>query len=292
VSDADITLQEAADLLGVHYMTAYRYVRLGLLPADKVGSTWRVRRADLEQFRGASATQATAAAPGHGRRRAPWAERLEARLVAGDSRGAWGVVEAALAAGTEIDTLYLDVIAPAMASIGERWGRGELDIATEHRASGIALRLLGRLGPRFVRRGRTRGAVVLGAPAGERHFLPVSMLADLLRAAGWDVSDLGADLPAASFVQAALDTPRLVAVGVSVTSPDHLDAAVDTVAALRSALPAAVPVLVGGRGVRDAAHAAALGADAFAEDGRGAVALVEAAAAGRLGPAAAGGATG
>ena len=30
-----ITLQEAADRLGVHYMTAYRYVRTGRMPATR-----------------------------------------------------------------------------------------------------------------------------------------------------------------------------------------------------------------------------------------------------------------
>ena len=38
---ADLTLNEAAELLGVHYMTAYRYVRLGFLQATKVGGCWR-----------------------------------------------------------------------------------------------------------------------------------------------------------------------------------------------------------------------------------------------------------
>jgi len=281
VTDAPMTLQEAADLLEVHYMTAYRYVRLGLLPAEKVGGTWRVERHDLDEFRaGGSGTTG----PTTGRRRAPWAERLEARLVAGDTRGAWGVVEAALSAGSEIDELYLDVIAPAMASIGARWERGELDIATEHRASGIALRLVGRLGPRFVRRGRTRGVVVLGTPAGERHSLPVSLLADLLRAAGFEVSDLGADLPAEAFAKAARDEPgRLVAVGVSVTSPGALDAARELLAVLREEVPG-VPLLVGGRAVTGEADAVALGAHAFAADGRGLVALVEQAASGTFHP--------
>ena len=32
-----LTLQEVADLLGVHYMTVYRYVRLGLLEAEQGG---------------------------------------------------------------------------------------------------------------------------------------------------------------------------------------------------------------------------------------------------------------
>ena len=32
-----ITLHEAAARLGVHYMTAYRYVRTGRLPAERDG---------------------------------------------------------------------------------------------------------------------------------------------------------------------------------------------------------------------------------------------------------------
>ena len=37
-----LSLHEAADLLGVHYMTIYRRVRLGILPARKIGGTWMV----------------------------------------------------------------------------------------------------------------------------------------------------------------------------------------------------------------------------------------------------------
>jgi len=42
-----MTLQEAAERLGVHYMTAYRYVRTGKLPAEKVGVHWMVDRTDV-----------------------------------------------------------------------------------------------------------------------------------------------------------------------------------------------------------------------------------------------------
>ena len=55
-----LSLHEAADLLGVHYMTIYRRVRLGILPARKIGGTWLVDRADLER---------AAATPERGRRR-------------------------------------------------------------------------------------------------------------------------------------------------------------------------------------------------------------------------------
>jgi len=260
---ATLTLNEAAELLGVHYMTAYRYVRLGLLPANKVGGTWQVARADLETFRSDAAPAA-----GGGRRRAPWATRLESRLVAGDARGAWGVVEAALAAGAELDEIYLDLISPAMQSIGTRWAAGELEVSIEHRATGIAFRLIGRLGPRFARRGRTRGVVLLGSPEGERHSLPVALLADLLRGEGWEVSDIGGDMPLDSFVKAAQQMPDLVAVGVSVTSMSCLDAATSLLAALRDGLDATVYLAVGGLAVHDFDHARVLGADGWARSAR------------------------
>ncbi len=264
MSDADLTLHEAAELLGVHYMTVYRYVRLGVLPATKAGGTWSVTAADLAAFQ---QSVPAAGEPGNAKRRAPWASRLESRLVAGDTRGAWGVVEAALAAGAELDEVYLEVITPAMRSIGNRWAEGELDISVEHRATGIAQRLIGRLGPRFSRRGRSRGAVVLGTPATERHSLPVAMLGDLLRGEGWEVADLGADMPVESFVHAAKDTSDLVAIGVSISSPEGLIGAPALLAALGEALPG-VPLVVGGVAVRDRDHASELGATEYASSAR------------------------
>jgi excisionase family DNA binding protein len=272
LSQPELTLQEAADALGVHYMTAYRYVRLGLLDASKSGGTWRVRQSDLDAFR-SSATNPVVV-QGDGRRRAPWAGRLQARLIAGDSRGAWGVVEAALAAGADLEEVYVEVLGPAMAAIGAEWEAGQLDISVEHRATGIAMRIIGRLGPRFVRRGRTRGVVIVSAPAGERHSLPVAMLADLVRGQGWEVSDLGADCPDESLVHAAMAAPEVVAVGLSVTTASCLDAAASALAALRAACPGVLLVL-GGRAVRDHDHAVGLGADAHAADGPHFVRLLE-----------------
>lgn len=253
---SDLTLHEVAEELGVHYMTAYRYVRLGLLPATKAGGTWRIRRTDLASFRAGSAVTAAG-------RRAPWAHRLESRLVAGDARGAWGVVEAALAAGSELDEIYLEVLSPALVRIGERWESGEIDIAIEHRATGIAMRLIGRLGPRFVRRGRTRGAVVLGAPRGERHGIPVAILADLLRSRGWDVSDLGADTPSSSLAHTATTTGDVVVVGLSVTQHENLGAAAEACGAVRAADPGLLLVL-GGLAVEGPEHALELGGDRYA----------------------------
>ena len=45
--DELLSLRAAAEQPGVHYMTAYWYLRLGTLPAKKVSGVWQVRMGDL-----------------------------------------------------------------------------------------------------------------------------------------------------------------------------------------------------------------------------------------------------
>ena len=196
-------------------------------------------------------------------------------MVAGDEAGAWAVIEDALTAGATPAEVHLTLLIPCLASIGSRWESGDLSIAEEHRATGVAQRLVGRLGPRFARRGRKRGAVVLGAVAGELHALPNAMLADLTRGIGFEVIDLGANTPPESFVEIAQATPRLFAVVLGATTPGREGELARAVGALRDAGIHA-PILVGGALVRDEKHARALGADGWTgPDGATAVDAIE-----------------
>lgn len=265
-----MSLREAADALGVHYMTAYRYVRLGMLPAVKEGSTWKVLRDDLDAFRSGGA--ASPVGPGE---RADWAARLESRMTAGDERGSWAVVEAAMAAGLSPSDIYVEVLSPAMLSIGELWSVGSVDVADEHRASAVANRIVGRLGPRFVRRGRSRGTVVAATPPLELHALPLALVGDHLRGAGFEVVDLGCNVPVASLAKTVREANRLVAVALSVTTSGQDRLVADSISAVR--IESDVPVFVGGCAIEDDLHATRLGADAWAKDALGAVNLVEAA---------------
>ncbi len=43
-----LNLKEVARLLDLHYMTVYRHVRHGRLPAERIGGIWFVRPADAE----------------------------------------------------------------------------------------------------------------------------------------------------------------------------------------------------------------------------------------------------
>lgn len=265
-----LTLHEVAAELKVHYMTVYRSVRMGRLRAHRDGGEWRVTRADLGAFlaereRGARSDAAPRAKRG-GRAKARWAERLEARLVAGDEVGSQGVIDDALASGHDLFSLYGDVVSPAMRSIGARWARGELAIHEEHRASNIVARLMGRTSPRFAPRGASRGVIVIGGPSGEHHSLMLTMVADLLRCGGFTVSDIGADVPAESFARAVAGVSDIVAVCVGVTVVDALANAKDAIAAVRSAT--GVPCFVGGAAITSDEVATSLGADARIDDVR------------------------
>ena len=149
--DELVGLRAAAERLGVHYMTAYRYVRIGTLPARKVGGTWQVRIGDLRALIGREPPR-----PGPGGIRwEPYRRQLRERLIAGDEPGAWSIVERALVSGSPAQDIHLELIVPVLGEIGDAWADGELDIADEHRASAVAARLIGRLGPSFARRGRS-----------------------------------------------------------------------------------------------------------------------------------------
>ncbi len=264
MSARDHTLTDVAERLGVHYMTAYRYVRTGRLAARQRGSQWLVEDEELRRFEksGKPTThRGRATTVGAGRSSI---ERLTARLIAGDEAGSWAIAEEALVSGATPRDVYLELFAPALATIGERWADGRFTVADEHRASVVMYRLVGRLGPQFRPRGPRVGTVIVGAPAGEQHGLPVTLGADLLRLEGFDVIDLGADVPADAFTACALATENLLAVSICVTSERHRGTARKLVQSLRSSGLVA-PIVVGGAGLSERT-AQGLGADRWAPD--------------------------
>lgn len=269
-----LTLQEAADSLGVHYMTVYKYVRTGRLAATKDGVEWKVDAADVTALK--KAQKATKAPPRSGTPRGRALPRLQERLVAGDEAGAWTIIADALSSGAGPQEIYLELIVPAMRWVGDRWESRDLSVADEHRAAAVAQRLVGRLGPRFVRRGRRKGTIVVGAPTMELHSLPVSVVADLLRVENYEVIELGPNTPPESFVDAARSAQRLIAVAMCITTSVAEEGLTNAIAALRNE-GIEVPILVGGAAVRDTDHAEQMGATGYTgSDATSALAAVRA----------------
>ncbi|MCB0977790.1 MAG: helix-turn-helix domain-containing protein [Acidimicrobiales bacterium] len=258
-----LNLKQVARILGVHYMTAYRYVRTGQLEASLVNSSWLVDPDALEAFRRPSATSDDDVES------VDRVARLHARLLRGDVVGAWAIVEDALVAGWGPEEALIDLIVAAVSETEQDDG-----LAAGHLVGTTAWRTAAQLSTRFRRRGRDRGTVVLGAPEGEGHSLGLSFIADVLRVRNVAVLELGHDVSPAAFVEAAASAERLVAVGIGVTDPTLMGAARDVVLAVREDLPG-VPVLLGGRAVANDGIASLAGADGWASDLRGVGDLVD-----------------
>lgn len=239
----EVGLREASEGLGLHYMTVYRYVRSGKLPARREGGKWLVRRSDLRALAGEPQAPVERGRRGHPRHEAR-VGRLVTRLLAGDEAGAWTVISEALASGATASAVSIELIGAAMREVGERWARGAASVADEHRASIIAHRLVGRGGAHVARRGRHRGIIVLGAPVGEMHSLPSALLTNVLRAEGFEVHDLGANVPTEDFVACVAGLQPVWAVGIVVTTNPPSRALVPLVRELRRRVK--VPVVVGG----------------------------------------------
>ena len=258
--DERLSLQAAADILGVHYMTAYRYVRTGRLDAVRDGSHWYVSRAAIANLRAAGA-------PGRNklgsstptprlRRRAHDTprRRRRGRVLAGRCR-------TRSRRPSPPEQLYLEIVGPALHAVGDNWEAGTISIAEEHRASALAYRLLGRLGPTFTRRGPARGPRRVGRA--ERRPPRPRIRARRRSAAR---PRFHGRRPRRRHTRGVVRRDRRAddrtrAVGIVVSVPIDDDVIASTIAAVHSAR--SVPVLIGGRTITDAAHAAALGADAF-----------------------------
>jgi excisionase family DNA binding protein len=187
-------LRDAAEALGVHYQTAYAWVRQGVLPARKTGRGYEVSEGEVSAL---AARRASGTAPRSNIRVRDWtaqADRLHAAIMSGDETLARHIFDR-LAHGVPLTELCERVISPALYRIGEDWAGGDTTIAAEHRASAICERLIAARTRQP--QGRPRGIAVVSTPPGERHGLPALMATACLREDRWLVHHLASDLPVA-----------------------------------------------------------------------------------------------
>jgi MerR family transcriptional regulator, light-induced transcriptional regulator len=236
-----LELQAAADALGVHYQTAYRWVRSGRLPARLVGNKYVVSRADLDALDESRREPAPPAAPSR-RRVERQAQRVHEALLDGDEATVRLVARRLVEDGTSVVELIQSVLAPPLRYIGQAWHDGDLPIWVEHRAAAIVERTLGDLVPNP--RGRRRGTAMVAAVAGDQHSLPTTMAAVALREANWHVHHLGANMPGDELVRFCAEHDVDIAV-LSLTNPDVSTLAEDTADRIRGA---GTPTIVGGPG--------------------------------------------
>ena len=139
-----------------------------------------------------------------------------------------------------------EVITPLLYRIGDSWKAGRLSPRHEHMASSVVRAILTQLQARIHHTGpRT---IVLGTPPGQLHDLGTQFAAALAVSEGWNVVNLGADIPASEVVAAAEEVGAGI-VGLSIVHPLDDARVEEALEYLGEHLGHDTQLVVGGQGV-------------------------------------------
>lgn len=160
-------------------------------------------------------------------------------------------VKGELEAGTDPNEM-LDACQRGMVAVGERFEGGDYFISDLMMAGEIFKQISEILAPHLrVSEGPKEGKVVFGTVQGDIHDIGKDLVIGLLRAANFEVTDLGVDVAPERFVAALRETgaPILGLSGLLTVAFDAMKATVNAVQA--AGLRDRVKIMVGGAPVDD-----------------------------------------
>lgn len=189
-----------------------------------------------------------------------------------------GQIDRLCDAGAALDQLYLDLVSPAAALLGQMWHDDTASIAEVTVGLACLQRMIHAFGPAFHQddlRPDPRRRVLLAPLPGEQHSFALVLVAEFLRRAGWD-ADNGRVLSCAGLCD-VLRREWFALAGISVSCTTRLDTIAATIHAMRQASRnRGLGIMVGGPlFTLHPEFVAQVGADAMATDARHAVAQAD-----------------
>lgn len=202
-------------------------------------------------------------------------EQLFEGIVNGQSEIVEQKVNEALSSGIEPDLILNEGMIPAMAEVGKRFEEGECYVPEMLVAARAMQSGMGLLKPHLQKdKVGSRGKVAIGTVKGDLHDIGKNLVGIMLESAGFEIQDLGTDVPPEKFVEAARSGANVIALSALLSTT--MIKMKDVVEALEKAdLPNKVVVIVGGAPLTET-FAKSIGADGFAPDASRAVSVVKA----------------
>jgi 5-methyltetrahydrofolate--homocysteine methyltransferase len=196
-------------------------------------------------------------------------------VVGGKQAQVEGEVRQALLEGIPTDRILTEGLIAAMTDVGRRFECGdfyvpEMLVAARAMKAGLAI-----LRPRLVEQEvRSAGKVLIGTVLGDLHDIGKNLVGMMLEGAGYEVIDLGIDVPPEKFA-AAIQEHHPALVGMSALLTTTMGKMKTTIKAIEDAgLRNQVKIIVGGAPITDA-YAKEIGADGYAPDASRAVGLAK-----------------
>jgi len=140
--------------------------------------------------------------------------------------------------------LIENVVTPFMHQVGNLWHQGHLRISHEHLASSVTRAFLENLSTSYIVLDSAPNIIVT-TPAGQLHELGATIVATIASANGWQVTYLGASLPAEEIALAATQKPT-TAIALSLVYPADDPNLRSELIKLKQNLPDNMPLLIGG----------------------------------------------
>jgi MerR family transcriptional regulator, light-induced transcriptional regulator len=168
-------------------------------------------------------------------------------LLQGDRRRCYALVREWEDQQLSDETLYSDILIPALAHVGNNWESNNQSIVVEHVATQIVKQILAYKAfytPATARNGRT---AMVGCVPNEHHDVASTMLSNLLERDGWHVLNYGASVPKHDLIRTAREAnPDLLC--FTMKSVACLEETEELLRDLRQALPSAT-IMLGGLAV-------------------------------------------
>ncbi|RHR38033.1 cobalamin-binding protein [Parabacteroides sp. AF18-52] len=178
--------------------------------------------------------------------------------------GADELTREALESGLSPQSVLNDALIPAMNRVGNKFTEGKIFVPQMLLSAKAMNSAMKHLKPYFQNGEiKRKGVFVIGTVMGDLHDIGKNLTGMMVEGSGWEVIDLGTDVPAEKYIQALDEHPGAVC-GMSALLTTTMSNMQPMIATIRAKYPE-TKVVVGGAPL-NANFAQRIGADAYARD--------------------------
>ncbi len=198
-------------------------------------------------------------------------EQIGENLSKGQAAKVRELTEVALNEGISVREILYEGLISAMSVVGEKFQKKEIYVPEVLLAARAMRAGMDLLEPLLIGSGvEPIGKVVLGTVKGDVHDIGKNLVGLMLKGAGFEVNDLGIDIPPQKFIDAAREN-RATLICMSCLLTTSLPFVMTTIEALEaSGVKSQIKTMVGGAAVTQR-YADEIGADGYAPDAGAAV---------------------
>ncbi|MCM8821521.1 MAG: corrinoid protein [Candidatus Omnitrophica bacterium] len=197
-------------------------------------------------------------------------EEIKQAIIRGDAKKATELVTKALSENIGVENILNEGLIAGMNVVGVKFKNNEFYVPEVLIAARAMNQAMAILQPEIAKAGiKSQAKVAIGTVKGDLHDIGKNLVSMMWKGAGFEVMDLGIDVPEEKFVEAAKNGAQLI--GLSALLTTTMPAMKNVIEKLKSeGIRDSVKIIIGGAPVTQT-YADEIGADGYAPDAGSAV---------------------